>query len=116
MIGLDDLREYALPLPDVTEGTHFRLPSFKVADKGFVTLQKGETHAILGVDESQASAAVARDPDACEPVWRNERIFVGLRVDLARVTGAHVRELVELAWRNKAPKRVVAAYDADHKP
>lgn len=116
MIGLDDLREYALPLPDVTEGTHFSLPAFKVADKGFVTLQKGETHAILSVDEPVAEAAAAQEPGACEVVWRNPRIFVGLRVDLARMSGARVRELVELAWRNKAPKRVVAARDAQAQP
>lgn len=116
MIGLHDLREYALPLPDVTEGTHFRLPSFKVGDKGFVTLQKGDTHAILNVDEPAAEAAAAEDPEACEVVWRNQRIFVGLRIDLERMSGARVQELVELAWRNKAPKRVVAAYDARAQP
>lgn len=116
MIGLHDLREYALPLPDVSEGTHFRLPSFKVGDTGFVTLQKGDTHAILSVDEPAAEAAVAEDPEACEVVWRNPGIFVGLRVDLARMSGSRVRQLVELAWRNKAPKRVVEAYDAQAHP
>jgi hypothetical protein len=55
-----------------------------------------------------------RHPSLRDEVWRNAatRSFVGLRVDLAEVAPERVEELVEHAWRNKAPKRVVAAYDA----
>jgi hypothetical protein len=37
---------------------------------------------------------------------------VFIRVDVAKVSAERVQELVEHAWRNKAPRRVVAAYDA----
>lgn len=111
MITLDDVRGYATALPEVTEGTHFRLPSFKVRDKGFVVVQNGGTHAILSVDEKQAKAAVAEDARVYEEVWRDGRIFVGVRVDLAKAPPERVRELVEEGWRNKAPKRLVAKYD-----
>jgi hypothetical protein len=49
-----------------------------------------------------------------EEVWRTAatKMWVGLRVDLAKVSEERVQELVERAWWNKAPKRVVAAYDA----
>jgi hypothetical protein len=46
-------------------------------------------------------------------MWRNRRIFVWIRVGLARVSAGRVRELAEHAWGNKAPKRLVAAYDTD---
>lgn len=46
-----------------------------------------------------------RRPDATKS-------FVGLRVDLAKVPEERFQELVEHAWRNKAPNRMVAAYDA----
>jgi hypothetical protein len=49
-----------------------------------------------------------------EEVWRNGRIFVGLRVDLAGVTEERVQELIEHAWRNRAPKRLVAEHDRRH--
>ncbi|WP_278045620.1 hypothetical protein [Micromonospora kangleipakensis] len=39
-------------------------------------------------------------------------IFVGLPVDLAEISEQRLQELVEHAWRNKAPKRLVAAHDA----
>jgi hypothetical protein len=38
-------------------------------------------------------------------------IFVGRRVDLADISEQRLQKLVEHAWRNKAPKRLVAAHD-----
>ncbi|QKG19622.1 MmcQ/YjbR family DNA-binding protein [Actinomadura verrucosospora] len=114
MVTLDDIRRSALALPETEEATHFRLPSFKVRGRPFAGVEKGEATAVFSVTEEEAAAAVAADPAVFEEVWRTAgtRIFVGLRADLAKVTGERVAELVEHAWRNKAPKRVVAAYDA----
>lgn len=115
MLGLDEIRGYAMALPEVEEGTHFRMPAFKVRGKGFAGLDRRNTHLTVAVDEATAKAAAAADPDTYEEMWRNNgRIFVGLRVDLAKVSGERARELVEHAWRNKAPKRLVTAYDEDH--
>jgi hypothetical protein len=112
MIKLDDIRGYAMALPGVEEKPHFRLPGFRVADKLLAHVQHGETHAIVCVGQAEAEAAAAGQPEVCEQVWRNGgSIFVGLRVDLAAVTEERMRELIEQAWRHRAPKRVVAAYD-----
>lgn len=111
-MGIDELRAYALALPEVTEGTHFRLHAFQVKDKTFIVLKEGGSEAILHVDRAVARAAVVEMPHVCEEIWRNSgRIFVGVRVDLESVPGDRVRPLVEGAWRNKAPKRLVTAYD-----
>ncbi|MEU8299620.1 MmcQ/YjbR family DNA-binding protein [Micromonospora sp. NPDC048909] len=112
MIGLADIRGYAMALPDVVEKPHFRLPGFRVADKLLVHLEKGDAHAIVCVGQTEAKVAAADRPDVYEEVWRNGRIFVGLRVDLAKVTEKRVQELIEQAWRNRAPKRLVAEYDS----
>ncbi|RAY13818.1 hypothetical protein DPM19_19415 [Actinomadura craniellae] len=116
MITLADIRGYAMALPDVVEQPHFRLPAFRVADKLLAHLEKGDAHAIVCVGQAEAGTAAADQPDVYEEVWRNggrngSRIFVGLRVDLAEVTGERMQELIEHAWRNRAPKRLVAAYD-----
>lgn len=112
MITLDEIRGYATALPEVEEKPHFRLPGFRVRDKLFVHLEKGDAHAIVCVSQAEAVAAATSNPDTYEEVWRDHgRIFVGLRVDLAKVTKGQVRELVEQAWRNKAPKRLVAEHD-----
>jgi len=68
----------------------------------------------FSVSQEEAATAVADDPATYEEVWRPgaRKSLVGLRVDLAKVSEERVQELVEHAWRNKAPKRVVSAYDA----
>jgi hypothetical protein len=112
MIMLADIRSYAMALPDVVEKPHFRLPGFRVADKLLAHVEKGDVHAIVCVGQEEAKTAAANEPDVFEEVWRNGRIFVGLRVDLAKVTQQRIRELIEHAWRNRAPKRLVAEYDS----
>jgi hypothetical protein len=109
----EDVRRTALTLPEVTEGTHFGLRSFKVRGRTFVTIQKGDMHAILHVDRDTADAAATRSPSTQEAVFRNDgRIFVGLGVDLAETAPSAVAGLVRLAWRNRAPKRLVVAHEA----
>jgi hypothetical protein len=112
VITLADIRGYAMALPDVVEKPHFRLPGFRVADKLLAHLEKGDAHAIVCVEQAEAEAAAADQPSLYEEVWRNGRIFVGLRIDLARVPEERMRELIEHAWRNRAPKRLVAEYDS----
>lgn len=116
MITFDDIRRLATAFPEVEESTHFRIrqPVFKVGGKPFAGGEKGETTAVFSVSREEAATAVADDPATYEEVWRPgaTRSFVGLRTDLAKVSEERVQELIEHAWRNKAPKRVVAAYDA----
>jgi hypothetical protein len=50
---------------------------------------------------------VAENPAAFGPLRWGQRIR-GLRVDLAAAPAGRVQELIEDAWRRKAPKRMVA--------
>lgn len=112
----DDIRTYATALPEVEERTHFGKPAFRVRDKLFVSVhdEPEGLSAIVGVGREAATAAAADAPDVHEVVWRvhgETRLFVGLRVDLGRVSAETLQSLVEHAWRNKAPRRLVSAYD-----
>jgi hypothetical protein len=112
VISMADLREYAMPLPEVVEKPHFRLPGFRVADKLLAHMEKGDEHVIVCVGQEEAAAAAKNEPDVYSEVWRDGKIYVGLRVDLAKVTTKRMQELIENAWRNRAPKRVVAKFDS----
>ncbi len=118
MITLDDVRRFAAAFPEVEEFSHFRFgqPVFKVGGKPFAGGggSKGETTAVFSVSQEEATMAVADDPATYEEIRRPgaRKSLVGLRVDLAKVSEERVRELVEHAWRNKAPQRLVSAYDA----
>ncbi len=111
MITLADIRGYAMALPDVEEKTHFQLPGFRVADKLLVHLERGDRHAVVCVGRAEAESVVAESPGIYEAVWRNGRVFVGLRVDLDEISGPRMRELIEHGWRHRAPKRLIAEYD-----
>lgn len=116
MITTHDIRRLATAYPGVEEFTHFRfeVPGFRVDGKAFAGMDKGERTAVFSVSSEEAAQAVAADPGVYEEVWRpgGRPSLVGLRADLAKVSPERVAELVEHAWRNRAPKRLVAAYDA----
>ena len=109
---LDTARRFALSLPETTEEPHFDKSSFRVKGKIFCTVPDGRSlHVFTGVDEVRA--LVAEDPKAFEVIiWGKREVSDWLRVHLPHADAAQVKELLEEAWRAKAPKRVLAAYDA----
>jgi hypothetical protein len=115
VITIEDIRRFATAFPQVQETTHFRLqqPVFKVNGKTFAGMDKGGRSVVVCISQTEAAAIVARDSVGYEEVWRpGARSFVGLRVTFADVPAERVQELLEQAWRTRAPKRLVAAYDA----
>jgi hypothetical protein len=107
---VSDVRDLALALPEATESPHFDMTSFRVRKKIFATVPPEERHAHIFVDESEARACAAEDSAAFEVLQWGERVS-GVRVRLAAVSRPRLEELLIDAWRRKAPKRVIAAYD-----
>ena len=102
---LDQVRRYALSLPEVTEQPHFDYSSFRVRGKIFVTVSPGGQHLNVFVDEEQRELALAVHAAFVEKLWWGGKV-VGLRVELASADGKVVNELVRQAWARKAPKRL----------
>ena len=109
---LDTARRFALSLPETTEEPHFDMSSFRVKGKIFCTIPPGgkTLHLYAGLDEVRA--LLAENPGAFEKIIWGKGESDWVRVHLPKADGAHVKELLEDAWRAKAPKRVLAAYDA----
>jgi hypothetical protein len=111
----DVLRRCAAALPEVEEFTYFRfgVPLWKVRGKTFAGLGSGATTAVFCVSPDEAAAAAADDPATYEVVHRSDarRSFLGLSVQSAAVSEERVRELIEHAWRHKAPRRLVLTHD-----
>jgi hypothetical protein len=110
---LETARRFALSLPETTEQPHFEKSSFRVKGKIFATVPEGgkTLHVFVG---DVGPALVTEDPAAFEAIRTAKNVVVDdwLRVNLAAADSARVRELLEDAWRFKAPKRVLDAYDA----
>jgi hypothetical protein len=115
MIGTDDIRRWATALPEVDETSHarFHVPVFKVHGRTFLGLGQDETTAVFCVSEQEADGAATADPDRCTAVRRQDarKSFLGLEVKLTDVSGECIRNLVERAWRQQAPKRLIAEHD-----
>jgi hypothetical protein len=113
MIGrnMDQIRRWAMALPEVVEKQHFRfqVPQWQVRGKTFVGMGRDETTVVCCINESAAERAAADDPDAYQAVRRQDarRSFLGLQVQLGKVADDRVRELVEQAWAQHAPKKLL---------
>lgn len=107
-------RQIALSLPEATEEPHFDMTSFRVRGKIFATVPPDGSRLHVFVDEQEAEACVAEDPAAFELLRWGQRL-AGLRIQLARSAPDRVRELLEEAWRRKAPKRLIADFDRHHR-
>jgi hypothetical protein len=113
MSDLAEARRLALSLPEVTERPHFDMASFRVRGKIFVTVPPEGTRLHVFIDPLEVAGYVAQDPAAFEPLHWGDRLS-GLRVNLAVAPAAILAEIIEEAWRRKAPKRLVAAFDQRH--
>lgn len=116
MLTLDMIRRYATALPEVEENPHFGRPGFRVRDQLFTSVHLDEEipFAIVHIDSAVAGDVATNEPDIFREVWRThgqKRIFVGLKVDLSKVTPDRCHDLIHMAWRFRAPKRLVAAHD-----
>jgi hypothetical protein len=106
---VEALRSFALALPETSESPHFDSTSFRVRGKIFVTIPPDAEHAHVSVDEAETAAAVERFPCAYEVLMWGKKQW-GVKVTLAVAPADDLLELVEEAWRRKAPKRIAAEY------
>ena len=111
MTELEEARRFALSLPEATEEPHFDKASFRVRGKIFATVPPDGMHLHVLVDDYEARAAVAEDSSAFEELWWGKQLK-GVRVSLTAAAPERVAELLEESWRRRAPKRLVAAFDA----
>lgn len=106
MPSWDDVVAIGRGLPEVEESTWYRTPSLKVRGKGFARLRtEAEGLLVLMCSLEEKEALLASD----DPAFTTTPHYDGygaVLVDLERVDAAQLVELVEEAWRCKAPARL----------
>jgi hypothetical protein len=100
----DQVRGLALALPEVTEADHHGRPSFRLGTSVLATVS-GDALLNVMVGESEAHAAAA-ESGACTLLWWGKRLS-GVQVDLGAADTALVADLLEEAWRRRAPRRLL---------
>jgi hypothetical protein len=109
-VRLAEVRRFALGLPGAAEEPHFDMISFRVRGKIFATVPADETHLHIFVDETGVQASVSEHPAVFEPLIWGARVK-GIRVSLGDAPADRVSELIEEAWRRKAPARLISELD-----
>lgn len=110
MIDCETVRTLALALPEVVERDHWGRPSFRVRNNIFVTLWPDDQRAVLKLARSDQSALVLLDPavfSAVPGTWGEQG---STNVQLERIERAIFQQVLHTAWRQVAPKRLIAAY------
>lgn len=109
----DDLRAFALALPEVIEApSHGGWPVLKVGKHFFMTLKEdGETLVLKIADDFERQFLLDSQPDIYY-LTDHYRGWPGLLVRLSAADMDDLRELTERVWRRIAPRRAVKAFDS----
>ena len=107
----EEFRRAALAFPEAGEQETWGHPTFRVRGKMFATLSAENDAATVKASREAQAALVGSEPGTFSvPAYVGQHGWVGIRLE--RVDPEEAVELLDEAWRETAPKRVVAAYDA----
>ena len=111
MITADELRRVVLALPEAEERETCGHPTVRVRDRMFAAMSDDGRQASVKATREEQAALVAAAPETFGiPAYVGRHGWVSIQ--LATVDPTELGELVVEAWRQTAPRRLVAAYDA----
>jgi hypothetical protein len=105
------LRRLALAFPGVEEGTSYGTPAFRVRKKLLARIHDETGSLVLLTDIEQKEVLLAADPK----VFHTTPHYDGhgaVLVRLDRVDPRDLEQLFEDVWRARAPRKLLAEYDA----
>lgn len=113
MPSWDDVVSIGLRFPGVEVATSYGRPALKVRDKGICSLRTNPDALVLRViDLGDREALLQGQPE----VFFSTPHYDGYPYVLVRLEAVDSRELAELledAWRLRAPKRLIILFEAD---
>jgi hypothetical protein len=109
----EDVVEIGRHFPGVEEATWFGTPALKAGGKGICRLRTDPDALVMRViDLSDREALLKGQPDVYFSTPHYEG-YPYVLVRLEAVDPTELAELIEDAWRIRAPKGLVAAFDAE---
>ncbi len=109
--SIDILRAFACGMPETAESSHMGTPDFRIRGKIFATGRTDGPRAVLKLPLHIQEAMLATHPDAFSltPGWgRHGWTFV----ETDKIDAQLLEDLLNLAWRQIAPKTLAAAHAA----
>jgi hypothetical protein len=112
-VTFDTVRELALALPGVVEGTSYGTPAFRVAGRILARFHQDGESLVLKVEYAPREVLMGSQPETFY-VTDHYRCYPLMLVRLANVELGLLRGLIEEAWNSLATKRAIADYQAGH--
>ena len=105
-MSAEDLRRLALALPETVEGAHHGRTDFRIGGRIFATLSPDGMEGVALLAPEEQAVLVAAEPAIFTPVpggWGAK----GATTILIAADEPTLRSALTLAWRRRAPKRLL---------
>jgi hypothetical protein len=113
MATLDDVRRLALSLPETAERPCYGTPGFYVRKHLFARIRSDEESVVVKVDMGERELLMGAEPDVFF-VTDHYREYGYVLVRVEAIEEDELLEVLTDSWRMVAPKRLLAAFDAEH--
>ena len=110
VVTIDDVRAFVSRLPRAYEALVADRVKFRVGRIVFLAFSPDEQIMGFGFPKDERAALVAAEPDKFLMPRQSDLRYQWVRVRLAAIDQAEMRELVLDAWRMCVPKRVAAEF------
>jgi hypothetical protein len=113
MATVDDVRRLALGLPESSEKPCYGTPGFYVRKHLFARIRSDAETVVVKVDMGERELLIGAEPE----IFFVTDHYLNYAYVVVRIAAIGVDELLEVltdAWRLAAPKRLLAAFDAEH--
>jgi len=103
-----EFRRIALSMPEASESAHMEHPDFRVGGKIFATLgYPDQNHGMVILPAEEQAQLVRDDPAIFAPAKGAWGRSGSTSVRLDAVDEPTLQRLMEIAWRKRAPKRLL---------
>jgi hypothetical protein len=103
-----EFRRIALSMPEAMERVHMEHPDFRVGGKIFATLgYPDKDHGMVNLPPEEQTRLVQSAPATFAPAKGAWGLRGSTCVRLQAVDAATLRRAMEIAWRKRAPKRLL---------
>jgi hypothetical protein len=116
MVTEEHIRQVALSLPGSIEKPYNRLPSFRVRGNLFVRMHELPDAFLIRCTGLEERDELLKAEPAKFFITPHYDGYPAVLVRLSQIDLDEMTELVTESWRICAPKRLLAAYDAENPP
>lgn len=115
MASVEDVRKLALELPEAEQGSSYGTPAWKVRKRLFARLLPDAERLAVFCDLIERESLLGPGSAAFELTDHYEPYEMVL-IRIAAIDPGELAEMLTESWRRRAPKTLVAAYDAENPP